>query len=431
MKKTSKLERVFGYVLILSAIGCSTSTKMGTVSPVNSDTLLQQLFSGNPAYFESILQRKGELEIQVIYTQIDRDKKNQPVFTDHYFNLDAERYFYPASTVKFPVAILALQRLKELGIKELDKNTTMLTGSEGAVQTSVQNDPSAKEGQPTIAHYIKKILLVSDNDAFNRLYEFLGQDYINTALHRLGYNQAEIIHRLDIFLTEEENRHTNPIRFTDTSGKTIYEQAAQKSQYVYAPRDNQSPNYRRGKGFMRGDSLVNEPFDFSKKNRLTLPELHGMVKSIIFPEAVPKTQRFDLAPEDYTFLRRYMSMRPPESVSPVYDSTYGDNYVKMLFYGTEKTPALPAIRIFGKTGTAYGYLSESCYFVDFEHKTEFLLSAVIYCNSDGIFNDNKYDYTSTGYPFLKNLGRVIYEWDKKRIRKRLPDLSAFRFQYDN
>ena len=47
-------------------------------------------------------------------------------------------------------------------------------------------------GRPTIAHYIKKILLVSDNDAFNRLYEFLGQQYINTTLHQMGYTEVQI-----------------------------------------------------------------------------------------------------------------------------------------------------------------------------------------------------------------------------------------------
>ena len=28
--------------------------------------------------------------------------------------------------------------------------------------------------------------------------------------------------------------------------------------------------YKNGKGYMKGDKLVNEPFDFSKKNRLSL-----------------------------------------------------------------------------------------------------------------------------------------------------------------
>ena len=45
------------------------------------------------------------------------------------------------------------------------------------------------------------------------------------------------------------------------------------------------------------------------------------------------------------------------------------------------------------------------------------LAQLIHCNSDGIFNDDKYDYDSIGFPFMKNLGRVIYEHELKRERK--------------
>ena len=54
-------------------------------------------------------------------------------------------------------------------------------------------------------------------------------------------------------------------------------------------------------GFYRGGELVNEPFDFSKKNRLSLTTLHNIVRSVMFPEAVSKKQRFNLTKEDYDF----------------------------------------------------------------------------------------------------------------------------------
>jgi hypothetical protein len=301
----------------------------------------------------------------------------------------------------------------------------MITGSAGGMQTEVCNDPSSPDGRPSIAHYVKKILLVSDNDAFNRLYEFLGQEYINKTLHQMGYNQVQIIHRLDISLPEEENRFTNPVRFIDSSGQLLYEKMAERSQLVYAPRDT-----RMGKGYLKAGQLVNEPFDFSKKNRFTLEELNGMVRSVMFPESVPANQRFNLTREDYTFLRRYMSMMPPESVSPVYDtSEHWDTYVKFLLYGSEKGTAKPGIRIFNKVGDAYGFLIDGAYIMEPESNVEFMLSAVIYCNSDGIFNDDHYDYDSVGLPFMKNLGQVILEYERTRVRKNKPDLSQFLFNY--
>ena len=123
-------------------------------------------------------------------------------------------------------------------------------------------------------------------------------------------------------------------------------------------------------------------------------------------------------------------MRPAESVSPVYDpAAYWDNYVKMIFYGSAKTSPDEWIRIFNKTGTAYGFLTDVAYLADFKNKIEFMVSAVIYCNSDGILNDNKYDYTTIGYPFLRDLGRVIYEHELNQHRKSIPDLTSMRFVY--
>lgn len=390
-----------------------------------SDSFMHRLLAAYPQYFSEILAREKELGLQVIYTRIDRNKKNKPVFTDHYFGVDSGKYFYPASTVKLPVAILALQRLNELNIPGLNKYSTMHTAAAGERLSAVINDPSAADGRPTIANYIKKILLVSDNDAFNRLYEFLGQDYINNSLHQMGYVHAQIIHRLEIALSEEENRIANAVTFMDSNGKVLYIKPEERSHYNYKVR-----SIKMGKGYIRNKELVNEPFDFSYKNTLPLEDLHQIVKSIMFPEQMPKEKRFNLTEEDYIFLRRYMSMYPDESVYPKYDSNeYWKSYVKFLYYGSQKGPVNPGIRIFNKVGDAYGFLIDAAYFADFDNKIEFLLSGVIYCNSDGIFNDDRYDYETTGFPFMKNIGQVIYEYERKRQRKTNPDLRAFQFSY--
>lgn len=415
-------------LVILSLLfmeNCTSPTPLsGSVRPAEDDSFLTGLLSGDP-FLDFIARQKNELGVQVVYTRIDRQKNGKARFTDHYFNVNTGTYFYPASTVKFPVAVLALQKLNELKITGLDKYSTMITGVAGEKQTEVCNDPSAADGRPTVAHYIKKILLVSDNDAFNRLYEFLGQEYINNSLQQVGYTDVQIIHRLSTSLPDAENRFTNPVTFMDTSGRIIYQQPAQKSKLVYAER-----NTRMGTGYMQGGKRVDEPFDFSQKNRLSLPALHAIVRSIMFPGSVPANQRFNLTKEDYDFLRRYMSMRPGESVSPVYSpKDYWDNYVKMIYYGAEKSAPDTTIRVFNKTGTAYGFLIDAAYVADFSNNIEFMVSAVIYCNSDGIFNDDQYDYEKIGYPFFKQLGRILYAYELKRQKKQQPDLSSFHYLY--
>ena len=410
--------------LMVSNIPAAQNLVGNTSKPTN-DTLIHSLLRAHPDRFKAILDNMQQYRVQVIYTQIDRKKKGQPKFRDHFFNTDSAGYFYPASTVKLPVAILALQKLNELAIPGLDMNTTMITGAEGNIQTSVSNDPTAPDGRPTIAHYIRKILLVSDNDAFNRLYEFLGQEYINTRLHQMGFPDVQIIHRLSISLSDQQNRHTNPITFVDSMGNVIFEKPASISHLVYDTQD-----IKIGKGYIKGGTKIDEPFDFSFKNRMSLNTLHQVVRSIIFPESLPAERRFGLREQDYVFLRRYMSMRPSESDHPTYnEEEFWDNYVKMILYGVEKTQPDPDIRIFNKCGWSYGFLTDAAYVADLRNNIEFMVSAVIYCNSDGILNDDKYDYKEIGYPFLKNLGQTIYEYEMKRKRKRLPDLGIYRSLY--
>jgi len=393
-------------------------------SPVDQkDNFIAGILNSYPQYFDSLVKNQDEYGIQIIYTKIDRKKNGKLRFTDHFFNV-SDKYFYPASTVKFPISLLALQKLNQLNIQGLDKNTSMITEAAYSGQTAVYNDPLSADGRPTIEQYIKKIFLVSDNDAFNRLYEFLGQEYINGSLHKLGYTDAQIIHRLDISLSEDENRHTNPVRFYDTASHVIYDKPLEKSEWVYAKRDD-----KKGKGYYAGGSLINEPFDFSKKNRLSLVDLHSMLKVLFFPKEFRKKQRFDLEEQDYGFLYKYMSMFPRESSFPFYDSSYHDAYSKFLLWGEGKEKLDGNIRIFHKSGEAYGFLTDVCYVVDFVNNIEFMLSATIHCNSDGIYNDDHYDYETIGFPFFKNLGKVFYDYELKRTRKNKPDLSWLKFDY--
>jgi hypothetical protein len=123
-----------------------------------------------------------------------------------------------------------------------------------------------------------------------------------------------------------------------------------------------------------------------------------------------------------------MSMYPAEAGFPPYDTAnFHDAYCKFLYWGGEKGALPKNLRIFNKVGDAYGFLTDVAYIVDFDKNIEFMVSATIYCNSDGILNDSNYDYQTIGLPFMKNLGRVLYDFEVNRNRKRTPDLSEFKF----
>ena len=393
--------------------------------PEQNEDLVEKLMLSNKG-FQLFMDGKDKLEVQIIYTIIDRDENNQPSFRSFYYNADSLRYFYPASTVKLPMCLLALEKINELNVNGLNKFTPMFHDSVYAGQISVAVDTTSESKLPSISHYIKKILTVSDNDAYNRLYEFMGQKAANETLWKKGYD-VRLLHRLERGLPPDQNRHTERVRFMQDN-KLIYEQPMLfNDDSIEAPA-----RVLKGKGFMKNDSLINEPFDFTYKNFFSLYSQHELLRAVLFPETVDKSKRFNLTAEDYQFLYQYMSQLPTETIFPPYsqDTSYHDAYCKFLLYGAGKERIPPNIRIFNKVGDAYGFLIDNAYIVDFQNGVEFMLSSVINVNTDEVYNDGLYDYDSLGYPFMKNLGQLIYQYELKRPRKNKPDLSKFKLKYD-
>jgi hypothetical protein len=410
---------MFFLSLILVLLACESPT----------ENLLEHLMRKN-GEFADVLAKRDRYEIQIIYTQIDRDNANYPEFTTHTFNVDSTRYFYPASTVKLPAVLLAIEKINELkgeGL-DLDRQTPMFHDSAYSGHISASRDTTSESGFPSVEHYCKKILVVSDNDAFNRLYEFLGQKEFNRRMKELAFHQTRIVHRLERPLSTDENRHTEAVRFLK-DGNEVYHQPMQVNDVPFGER----PRILKGNGFMRNDSLVMKPFDFTNKNFFPLNYQHELLKHLVFPETVPQSKQFRITKEDRAFILQYMSQLPRETSHPAYysDTAYYDAYCKFLLFGSEKNVSIPpSLRIFNKVGDAYGYLIDNAYVADFDRGIEFMLSAVIHVNSDSIYNDSNYDYEAIGFPFMKKLGQTIYQYELQRSRRNKPDLSNFRFTYD-
>ena len=375
---------------------------------------------------KKVLASPNTYRLQLVYTQIDRDQNGIPHFTNHTLYADADYYFNPASMVKMPLAFLAIEKLYELNQPGVNKYTRMQFDSNYQRQVAMYADSSAQNKKPSIAHFVKRAFLISENDPYNRLYQFMGQGPTNQKLLAKGYSSTKITKQF-MGYTDDQNRHTNGIQFMDEKGLPILK---------LDPQYNKD-SFQFGAPILIGDAhwnskdqVVNAPFDFTRHNNISLEDMQKMLQSIIFPASVPKQNRFNMTEADRLFLLQYLSQYPSETNYPKYDSAhFYDSYVKFFFQ--DSTHSMPKhIRVFNKVGWAYGFLTDVSYVLDTKNNIDYMLSATVYVNSDGVVNDSKYDEETVGFPFLNKIGTAFYEYELKRPRKFKPVLKNQVKQYE-
>ena len=149
------------YIFLICTFLVFSCKKENTDNP-----LLKTLKSDHPA-IKAVMDNLENHEVQIQLTDVKSD-------TTYKFQVDANNYFYPASTVKFPIALLALEKVNTLG--SITSDTPFLIEGD-SIYTSIRK-------------CVTKIFAVSDNKAYNNLYEFLGRDYINKKLIEKGFNNV-------------------------------------------------------------------------------------------------------------------------------------------------------------------------------------------------------------------------------------------------
>ena len=394
--------------------------------PDETPELIYNLLRSKSPIFDSLLNNPSKYKLQIIYTQINRDKKNKPNLKSFYYRHLPDEYFYPASIVKLPLAALTLEKLNSLKIKGLTKDTKLEIKSVVPCQTSVRVDSNFPDIYTTLGSYISKALIVSNNDAYNRLYDFTGQKYILKCLRKKGLKKARIIHWFAACDSAYE-RKSNDLYFYDKKGEVIYHRPSTlNKKKIKKPIKNMAVGKAN---YDFNQNLINHPKDFSNKNYFSLDDITSVLTRIVFPGNFTHRKRFKLKDADYEFLLRNLVWQPSESnIHAIKDSpAFYNSMTNYFIYGHDKKAFIDTnVQIFNIVGQAYGFLTDCAYIVDFSKNIEFFLSATIYVNEDQVLNDDVYEYNSTGFPFFKNVGLLFYNYEIQRKRTNTANLDYFK-----
>jgi hypothetical protein len=342
---------------------------------------IQFALSADVEQIQNVMKNLEAHEVQIMVTDSDGNDFN--------FQLNDSVYFYPASSVKLPIAIMALEEVKR---NRKITGETYFTVAGDSVTTTIRKE-------------VQKIFAISDNEAYNRLLEFVGFEQINRQL-TFSIGPALIIHRLNT--SDAENRTTKAVAFT-ANDSVLYHKTETFSTPFLSPILKKT---QKGKGFYRNGSLINEPMDFSKKNYLPISTLHGIMKRLHYPEKYGYYKKFHLNEEDREFLLDVMHKTPKQQ--GYNNPEYYDSYVKFFMFGDTKETMPEHIKIYNKVGYAYGYLTDCAHIVDTKNNISFTITATIHVNKNQVFNDDVYEYDEIGIPFLAELGRQVHQFYIKK-----------------
>ena len=377
------------YVLIISLlllIGCYFSP-----DPIKSAFKKDE-------FLKKIVKDKDKYELQIAFTEISRNKDGEPIFKDFEFQVDENKYFYPASTIKLPIVVLTLDKINELRSSGIDitLKSKILISSNHSKKNEIQLDTIT-----SFQNLIADVFLVSDNYSSNILIDFIGYNYFNTKMSQAGLKNTYLNHKFN----------PDPYVNIDWLIQTVDKQLISSNQDQIIVTANQNiSGLKKGENKFQDGSIVSGSLDFSQKNRHSIRDMHNLLKRIIFPSKLDKENVFNLNVEDYDFLRYWMSRYTYEDLGDKFrnDKKYFDSYNKFFIHGSDTLVNNRNIRVYNKLGQAYGTSVDNAYIRNYQDDVEFFLTATIYTNKNNIINDNVYEYDETAIPFLAKLSQSLY-----------------------
>ena len=393
----------------------ATARRHRRLQGAEAQALLAPVFAHLPAAQREVL-RDPRREVQIALTRIERDAGGGARFTTATHGVQRERWFPAASLAKLPMALLFAEALEAANLGFNARIALAAPPRSGHWDVA---EPLAEVAWATLW----RMLVVSENAPFNRLYDVLGPDRVQARLSELGFDDVRLIARLGS-PDARVNRQTVASR-VETPETGPDGELAWVARWSSDARRAEPRAFPFGRALKLADwqdergRITAGPRDFSTANFLPLEDAHAMLLRLAFPEVTRRSLRWALSATARLSLLRITGLFPRESpllaTGTHASAAFGDGYAKFFVVG-DRDAAPRGFRSFGKTGEAFGHQGETALLTDADGQCEVLLSANVYANADGVLNDDRYDYDAVSRPFLAALGRAALAAERERPR---------------
>ena len=389
----------------LSALGLAACAKPWAslhASP-EEGPLVDVLRSAGPVA-RRVLQNAGAFELQIIWSRLRADARaGWRVHQRHEFGVDARRWFAAASFIKLPLAAMIGELLTQAGLSAQLPALRLTLARAGACAPL----PEVLEAGWPLLRLLRAMLVVSDNRAYNALYELIGSDGLHRRLAELGYRDSRLGARLGCASASPGKLAA---QLLDATGQLQFDSPAMVSE-----RSQRFPHGRalKGAAWMQDGLQIPGPHDFSRSNFMPLADVHRMTLELGSGSRVDEQAGFALDSSMRSQLADCMRMLPRQCPDPIYPAArFPDDYSKWLMPMASRGRLPDSLSIASKNAESYGFIGDSAFVVDAENGIAFALSAVLFVDRDGVLNDGRYAYAEIGRPFLRELGSAVLNYER-------------------
>ena len=143
----------------------------------NNEIKLLDFLKGKDSLVDHVFNNHEKYNLEIIFGEVNNLTPDS-VEVNNVKLFENDNYFYPASTIKLPCAILALEKLKQIGIPE----NHYFRIKDEFICGNMMHVLNSNKKKSSFYDLIKLMLVVSDNVAYNSVYELLTSSYINKHL---------------------------------------------------------------------------------------------------------------------------------------------------------------------------------------------------------------------------------------------------------